>query len=174
MLLVLLAAGCRSVETVQVAGRYVDGRAGYVISLPEGQWQAARDGSSGLVTFHLAGTDGRIAVQATSLPTGKPGSAEILARGLLSGFKDRNSLVTRRRVVAQCEAISQDWTATIGEQRVRGRSCVLAFEGQIYDIVAWAPEEQFAPMGELFEAFMAGFQLPFDLGGDGPGGDGAE
>ena len=167
---VLLVAGCRSVEPMPVAGRYVDGRAGYVISLPAGEWQAVRDDSSGLVIFRPPGVSGRIAVQVTSMPAGKSGSVEVLARELLSSFKDRSILKTRRCVVAQCEAISQDWTATIEGQRVRARSYVLAFRRRIYDIVAWAPEKRFAPLGKVFETFVAGFQLPSEAGG----GEGAE
>jgi len=170
VLLVLAAVGCRSVEPVPAADRYVDRQAGYAISLPAGDWRVVRDSSAGLALFHPPGVSGRIAVQVTPMPAGGPGSVEVLARELLISFKDRKILETRRRVVAQCEAISQDWTATIGEQRVRARSCVLAFRRRIYDIVVWAPEEQFARVGELFEVFVAGFQLPSEAGG-GEGGE---
>ena len=161
---VLLAAtwGCTHVPPPrEVQGAYGAPSLGYEVALPAGEWVATPQKDPSVTVFRLKGAPGRIAVQVTTVKDAGPGSKKVLASGLLVDIEGHKLISRSPRVVSQCEAIAQDWSARVRETPIRARTCVFICEGRVYDLYCWSKPEEFERTAALFETFLRGFRVKF-------------
>lgn len=143
-------------------GAYVNEVKGFSIPLPSSGWRVETGDEADLVLRHQHHQAG-ILINATcgEIPPDRP--LPIISRHLFFGIDGKEILQQETRATAHGEAVEVVLRGELGGRELVLHAYTLRGSGCVYDLVLFAPPDEYSQLNGEFEALVGRFQL---LGGE--------
>jgi hypothetical protein len=138
--------------------RYINAAKGFVVELPSQAWIVEMNNEADLVLRHRSRQAGMV-VNATcgEIPPDRP--LEIVSRHLFFGIQGKEILRQQRRPAAQGEVVEVVLRGELGSRKLLLHGYTFKGPGCVYDLVLFAPPEDYSDVNEEFETLVRQFQL---------------
>ncbi|MFQ5839653.1 MAG: hypothetical protein ACE5HK_02915 [Candidatus Methylomirabilales bacterium] len=155
LLALVWLAGCATGRIVDEG--FIDAAGGFRVRLPEAGWDVIEIAGAN-VALARHGTSARIAVGA-SCPASETGPLPILARHLLFGLRQVQTVGRRALVLDGTEAIETIVRGDLNGHPVQVRAVVARQGGCLYDLLAVAAPAEFAEAERALADLMDSWQF---------------